>query len=702
MFQHSVSLSRRWPAILASCVLSIVMLMTVLPSSAHSRPAADGIASSPPAASLRAGSSQYTKALPGTESILAAGVNLTAAVVAQANYPGAAVSYLVYLKNTSTSVNDSYKIELSGFWDDDAPSQVNSVSPGQSITFTVTVTVAQDAPGGDENVTTVKATSHNNPSKYALLGLTTTALNVYGVDLTPPASAQLGNPGATLSYALTVMNTGNMTDSYTVTTSSAYLISAPASVDLLSNNETAPLIVSMTVPSSALAGTTNVAAITVTSYADNAKFSRALVTTTVNAVYSLTLAAPIYAKSGGLGTAVNYLAQVTNLGNVADVFTLTVAGNWTATISGSATLLVSLPAFSNADVNVVVNIPPNVIEYSSDMTTLTATSRGKPALTTSATFTTTGRTVKVYLPIALNNWPPPWSKGSGDLATKTVYQIAVCSKDATRLYAGTTAAGVYASTDAGSSWSQTSLSGVLVRGVAVNPANCDEAYAFAWGQGVMKTTDGGAHWSPVNSGLGELYGYAVAISPLQPQTVYVGANTSGVYSSTDGGAHWSHTAIPNAVVLGLSIGADGAVYAATFSTGVYRLKDGIAQALNGGDLSATANVLAVAAASPSTLFAATETGLYRSTTSGSTWTSVLSGTGRVFSVLINPQDAQIVYAGVEFSGVWRSVDGGLTFNSYSQGMPAGVGIRNVAIGSVASNYLHAGTVLNGAWRVAYP
>ncbi len=297
---------------------------------------------------------------------------------------------------------------------------------------------------------------------------------------------------------------------------------------------------------------------------------------------------------------------------------------------------------------------------------------------------------------------PLWTQGSGDIAPQTIYQLAVCATDSQRLYAGTRTAGVYATMNAGASWTQSSLSNVLVRGVAVNPTNCNEAYAFAWGQGMMKTIDGGKTWQAVNSGLGEPYGYSVLVDPSNPQVVYAGTDTLGVYVSMDGGTNWSHMAISNTAVMGLSLGADNTVYVATFGMGVYSLKNNIATALHGGDLSATANVFAVVAIAPSTVFAATETGLYRSDNGGTTWKLIpsLSDTGRVFSVLINPRDTQIVYAGVEFSGVYRSANGG-PLTAYSLGLPS-TGVRALASGSATSTYLHAGTVSSGTWRIMYP
>lgn len=588
MLQYAASLSHRWLAILASCVLSIVMLISVMPPSARSDPAAGGIVIAPLASSL-------------------------------------------------------------------------SVDPSKSVTHTFTVT--------------------NNTGAYGVFTLTVS-----------------GNQWLTQIKA-----NGVVTDQLTLVASNSATVEVSVTAALWPGG------------TAVLPYERDVVTLTVVAHS-NPSISATAQLTTTRSTYSLTLAAPIYAKSGGLGTAVNYLTHVTNTGNVADVFRLTVVGNWTATISGSATALVSLSAFSGTDINVVVNIPLNAPEGSSDVTTLTATSHGKPTLTTRATFTTTGRTVKVYLPIVLHDWPPPpppqWMQGSGDITNKTVYQIAVCPAGSRRLlYAGTNT-GVYTSTDPGSSWSPTSLSGVLVRGVAVNPAKCDEAYAFAWGRGVMKTTDGGVHWTPVNTGLGELYGYSVVVDPSHSQTIYAGTDTLGVYISSTTSTSWSPTAVTGSVadptgVFGLTANDSGAVYVATYEKGIYLLQNSGKASLNGDLPLDSYPIYAVAEVNPTVLLAATKGGLYRTSNGGVNWGAVIrsADAGRIYSVYVDPDNKQIVYAGSELRGVLRSGDGGQTFTAYNDGLPTTTPtVRSVTIGPVnaGKRYLYAGTFGQGIWLRQLP
>ena len=64
----------------------------------------------------------------------------------------------------------------------------------------------------------------------------------------------------------------------------------------------------------------------------------------------------------------------------------------------------------------------------------------------------------------------------------TVYSLAVCSRNPQVVYAGTEANGVYRSTDGGRTWSPTTLTTQMVRGIAVHPTfyNVGNVTAPAW------------------------------------------------------------------------------------------------------------------------------------------------------------------------------------------------------------------------------
>src|SRR5438876_4039479 len=128
----------------------------------------------------------------------------------------------------------------------------------------------------------------------------------------------------------------------------------------------------------------------------------------------------------------------------------------------------------------------------------------------------------------------------------SISALAVDPQTPTTLYAGTTSAGVFKSTDGGTHWRAVNagLGATTVRALAIDPQTPTTVYAATWDRGIFKSTDGGANWSATNSGLIDPYGVrvsaiaAMATTPETPTTLYAGT-TQGVFKSTDGGSSWS-------------------------------------------------------------------------------------------------------------------------------------------------------------------
>ena len=98
--------------------------------------------------------------------------------------------------------------------------------------------------------------------------------------------------------------------------------------------------------------------------------------------------------------------------------------------------------------------------------------------------------------------------------------------------------------------------------------------------------------------------------------------------------------------------------------------------------------IAVAPAHPSVLLEATQgRGVLRSTDSGATWTSAITGIDNAWVVRFDPLLPAIAYAGTQADGVYKSVDEGKTWVAQSQGLNS-MDIRSIA---VDSGLLLAGT-----------
>jgi photosystem II stability/assembly factor-like uncharacterized protein len=80
--------------------------------------------------------------------------------------------------------------------------------------------------------------------------------------------------------------------------------------------------------------------------------------------------------------------------------------------------------------------------------------------------------------------------------------------------------------------------------------------------------------------------------------------------------------------------------------------------------------LAIYLQDPRILYAATKRGVFKSSDRGVSWTAT-SYSSFIYSVAIDPQDSNTVYAGTSYSGVLKSTDGGATWNVFDSGLGHG-------------------------------
>jgi hypothetical protein len=173
-----------------------------------------------------------------------------------------------------------------------------------------------------------------------------------------------------------------------------------------------------------------------------------------------------------------------------------------------------------------------------------------------------------------------------------VYESRIAPSDTTVFYM-TYDAAVYRSTNRGTTWTKTALTGksfdpnagsrMYGPKMAVDPANKDVVYAGIANDGVYVTTDGGTSWSakiatfPVTADQDKPYIIVIDTSngtqgsgaTLRTKNVWVHVQGSGTYRSTDGGSSWSLTSSCPVTVCRMIAGQDGYVYASSNDTNKY-------------------------------------------------------------------------------------------------------------------------------------
>ena len=328
------------------------------------------------------------------------------------------------------------------------------------------------------------------------------------------------------------------------------------------------------------------------------------------------------------------------------------------------------------------------------------------------------------------SWTPvgPWG-GS-------IQALAVDPADAQTVYAGTSAAGVWKSSNGGSSWTATGALGTPdVLALVIDRQNPSVLYAGTDGGGVFTSRNGGATWTGATAGPGDRRVAALALDPRDPNTLWAGTASTGLFKSTDGGATWRHPgqglrkgAVPSIV---LDPRNPQVVYAAAnggVTHGVFKSTDGGATwtAMNSGLAPVSRGNLvyqvALDPAAPDVVYTTLEGGsLYRSDDGAATWTKtvlggypiavgpgvIYTGTrvksfdgGRTFvstalgvdwytqAIALDPQNPQNLYAGA-YDGVFHSTDGAGTFQRVNRGLSA-TWIQNLAVDGHAPATLYAG------------
>lgn len=183
----------------------------------------------------------------------------------------------------------------------------------------------------------------------------------------------------------------------------------------------------------------------------------------------------------------------------------------------------------------------------------------------------------------------------------------------------------------------------------------------------------------------------VAVDPAAPQTVYAACGGS-IFKSTDAGASWSLTGLSGRFSLGnlaVDPATPGRLYAATLSE-LFKSEDG-GHGWDGGDLDLfgiwASNAHSLAASTPAVAVLGTSSGVFSSLDAGETWTWVTGEPfGYVFSLAISEASPSTVYAGTD-NGLYR---GAVTGGFVNKGLSL-YDIYAVAVPRTTSTRVMAGT-----------
>ena len=217
------------------------------------------------------------------------------------------------------------------------------------------------------------------------------------------------------------------------------------------------------------------------------------------------------------------------------------------------------------------------------------------------------------------------------------------------------------------------------------PGDPNLVYAATGSGGIFKTTDAGVNWTPIFDRQNTISVGDIALEPGNPDVIWVGTGESntrnsvsfgdGVYKSTDGGKTWKHLGLKDTD---------------TISKVIVHPKN--------------PDIVYVAAMGH-TWGPNKERGVFMTTDGGKTWkkTLYIDETHGASDLDIDPQNPNILYAGMwnfirrpwtftsgsRKGGVFRSIDGGLTWKKIEKGLPKMAGRVGLAVAHSNPNVVYA-------------
>jgi len=272
-----------------------------------------------------------------------------------------------------------------------------------------------------------------------------------------------------------------------------------------------------------------------------------------------------------------------------------------------------------------------------------------------------------------------------EVSPEEILDVAVVPGSPDTLVACTSFPGLLRSTDGGGNWTR------LPDAFSGGPDGCHLLSAGPNPQGALHAAvgflnlyaslDGGATWTPTGGALPGIV-EALASHPTIPLRLYAGTLFQGLFTSLDGGATWAATApeIVGGVEAFAFSPSDGDRVLLGTPRGVFLSTDAAISAapsragLSGSEVRA----VAVAPTAPQTLYAAADELLLQSTDAGAHWTPVGRANVTVRDVVVDPTDADTVYAGHFVFGILKTSDGWDTWSTLA-GLPAGGAANDLAI-----------------------
>jgi len=327
-----------------------------------------------------------------------------------------------------------------------------------------------------------------------------------------------------------------------------------------------------------------------------------------------------------------------------------------------------------------------------------------------------------------NDFGVTWDWSSRGIRKTTINNIILDPSNPHTLYAATHGGGIHKTIDAGDNWNRLSLGFTLpqarnvahFRGLALSSTNPDVLYVASTFRpaAVFKSTNAGVTWKEIASVDGVVIRDLV-LDQSSTHILYAATDNHGIIKSTDDGISWYPSGLNKTLINGAALDpfdshtlyayGDGGLWKSADSGTTWNLKLDWAHPPM-GYAKGQVLTLVINPDDPTQLYAAgTRVGydhvIAKSTDGGESWQAVthpfFGSQNEVRSLVVDWSTPNRIYAGVidlsnNLNGIYRSNDGGVSWEAFSSGM------TNATVTSLklrGNNILYAGTYGGGVFKL---
>jgi len=324
-----------------------------------------------------------------------------------------------------------------------------------------------------------------------------------------------------------------------------------------------------------------------------------------------------------------------------------------------------------------------------------------------------------------------WEKVNQGLADSLNLRY-ITTNSAGDVFAGTEH-GLFRTTNNGNDWYLFGVPGSFIASISFTQGTLFAETYWEFTRGILfRSLDNGRIWERVNDGIENTIVFDIIEIPSGDLLC---GSLNGIFRSTDEGSFWITDALPNNAVNVLNSNSAGQIFAGT-DAGIYRSTDngrswnqsgltiedigrlalnssdhlfavtatnGIFFSTNSGDFwspvgagISTNTITDIAITTNDYIFAATDSGVFRSTDDGNSWVNVNNELWNFENgFLLTTDSHDNIFAGTLGDGIFKSTNNGDDWIQINDGL---VNHFVFSMESSPDNYLFAGTFGNGIYR----